>query len=133
VSDVVRQHARKVLRAPFVAEEARRRRAREILRSGRRVVQGRLTSATRWELRDWLTGTVVACGEDGPAGLRAALTGAYHADDLYAEIPGSGPATPGLPPSLGQAIEEWVSAWSTPDEEIAAFVGWPVAKVREHR
>jgi hypothetical protein len=40
---------------------------------------------------------------------------------------------PGLPPSLGQAIEQWVSAWSTADEEIAAFVGWPVAKVREHR
>jgi hypothetical protein len=133
MSDVVRQHARTVLAAPFLAEEARRHRAREIARSGRRVVEGRLISAARWELRDWLTGSVVARGDDGPAGLHAALAGAFHADGLYAEIPGPGLATPGLPPSLGRVIEEWISDFSTPDEEIAAFVGWPVDKVREHR
>lgn len=133
MSDVIRQHARSVLEAPFLAEEARRRRAREIAGSGRPVVEGRLTSATRWELRDWLTGAVVARGDDGPAGMQAALAGAYPADVLYAELPGSAPATPGIPPSLGRVIEEWVSASTTPDEEIAEFVGWAVGKVREHR
>ena len=97
------------------------------------MVEGGLTSVTGWELRDWQTGEVIARGDDGPAGLYAALAGAYHADGLYAEVPGADPATPGMPPSLGRAIEEWVGAPSTPDEEIAQLVGWPVGKVREHR
>jgi hypothetical protein len=36
-------------------------------------------------------------------------------------------------PSLGRAIEEWVDMLSTPDEEIAEFIGWPVEKIREYR
>ncbi len=131
--DLVRWHVRKLLEAPFAAEEARRRRACEIIRTGRRVVEGGLISATGWELRDWQTRAVIARGDDGPAGLCAALAGAYHADGLYAEVPGTDPATPGIPPSLGRAIEEWVGAPSTPDEEIAQLLGWPVGKVREHR
>lgn len=91
-----------------------------------------MVTATGWELRDWLTGAVVARGDDGRAGLRGALAVAFHADGLYAEI-APDPATPGIPPSLSRAIEEWVCAPSTPDEDIATFVGWPVGKVREHR
>jgi hypothetical protein len=41
--------------------------------------------------------------------------------------------TPGVPPSLGRVLEEWAVDESTPDEEIATFIGWPVGKVREHR
>jgi hypothetical protein len=40
---------------------------------------------------------------------------------------------PGVPPSLGQAIDDWISQTSTPDDEIAEFIGWSVEKVREHR
>jgi hypothetical protein len=36
-------------------------------------------------------------------------------------------------PSLGLAIEDWLGALSTPDEEIADFIGRSVEKVREHR
>ncbi|GAA2556821.1 hypothetical protein GCM10010435_29380 [Winogradskya consettensis] len=129
----VRTHARRVLEAPLLAERARARRVRELLRAGRRVVDGGLTSATRWELRDLLTGSVVARGDDGPAGLDAALADAYHSDDLFAEIPGADPVTPGIPPSLARAIGEWIGDPGTPDEEIAEFVGWPVARVRECR
>jgi hypothetical protein len=134
VTDLVQHYVRRLLEAPFAAEQARRRRAREIVRAGGRVVEGGLTSATGWELRDWLTGAVLARDDDGPAGLSAALAGAYHADGLYAEEPGgSDEAMPGIPPSLSRTIEEWVCAPSTPDEEIAEFVRWPVEKVREHR
>lgn len=133
MTDPIREHVRRLLTAPLRAEQARRRRARAIVLAGRRVVQDRRTSATGWELRDWLTGAVLAAGEDGPAGLAAALAGTYHADGLYAEIPGPGPQATGLPSTLAATIEEWVAAVSTPDEEIAEFIGWPVAKVRECR
>jgi hypothetical protein len=133
MNDLVREYVRTLLEAPFLADEERLRRAREIERSGRRVVQDSRTSATGWELRDWLTGALIARGDDGPAGLRAALAGAYHADNLYAEAPGAAPVAPGLPESLGHAIEEWVFASSTPDDDVAAVADWPVRKVREHR
>ncbi|MBU2666950.1 hypothetical protein KOI35_25905 [Actinoplanes bogorensis] len=131
--DLVRLHVRKLLEAPFLADQARRRRAHEIVRTGRPVVQDVRTSATGWELRDWLTGAVLARGDDGPAGLSVALTGTYHADCLYAEVPGPEPGTPGVPSSLGRAVEEWLFAATTSDEDVAEFAGWPLAKVREHR
>ena len=131
MTDFVRHHVRKLLLAPALAEEARRRRARELVRAGRRVVQDVRVSATGWELRDFLDGAVIACGDDFPAGLDAALAGRYLARNLYAEIPGPDLATPGIPPSLSHAIEEWVFAPSTPDEEIAEFVGWTPGEVRE--
>ncbi|MBM2614268.1 hypothetical protein JIG36_01700 [Actinoplanes sp. LDG1-06] len=91
-----------------------------------------MTSATHWELHDWLTGELVAHG-DNPAGLRAALAGVCHADSMYDEIPEPDTADTGLPPSLSRALEEWVCDPATPDEDIAQIAGWPVAKVRDHR
>ncbi|HWS37952.1 MAG TPA: hypothetical protein VN408_35120 [Actinoplanes sp.] len=129
--DLLQQHVRLLLEAPFRAETDRRRRAEEIHRTGRRVVEGVLSTGTGWELRDWLTGATILRGDDGPAGLAAALTGHFDADDLFTEI--TEPLTPGIPPSLGQAIEEWLFAASTPDQDIADFIGWPVGVVREHR
>ncbi|GAB2571732.1 hypothetical protein Aab01nite_04160 [Paractinoplanes abujensis] len=41
--------------------------------------------------------------------------------------------TPGVPLSLQQALQEWVVDESTPDEDIAEFIGWTVERVREHR
>ena len=41
--------------------------------------------------------------------------------------------TPGVPPSLRRALEAWAVDESTPDEEIAQFIGWTVERVREHR
>ncbi|GAA1582253.1 hypothetical protein [Actinoplanes couchii] len=129
--DLVQQHVRCLLEAPFRAEADRLRQAEEITRTGLRVVEGVLSSATGWELRDWLTGAVIRRGDDGPAGLTRALSGHYDADDLFTDVPE--PATPGIPPSLGRAIEEWLFAASTPDQDIAEFIGWPVGEVREHR
>jgi hypothetical protein len=41
--------------------------------------------------------------------------------------------TPGVPPTLRQALEHGAMDESTPDEELAQFIGWPVERVREHR
>ena len=41
--------------------------------------------------------------------------------------------TPGVPPSLQRALQEWVVDDLTPDEDIAEFIGWTVGRVREHR
>ncbi|SDS77607.1 hypothetical protein SAMN04489716_1588 [Actinoplanes derwentensis] len=136
--DVVQQHVRLLLEAPFRADADRRCRAEEIARTGQRVVEGVLSSAADWELRDWLTGAVLARGDDGPAGLASALSGHYDADNLFTDdAPGligeQCSVTTAIPPSLGRAIEQWLFADETPDQEIAEFIGWPVGSVREHR
>lgn len=130
---LVREHVQRLLEAPFRAEAARRDHAWRITRAGRRVVAGFPTPGGGWILRDWLTGAVIAHGDDGPAGLRQAFAGHYDADDLFLDVPAADPVTPGIPPSLHRAIEQWLFAPATPDQEIATVVGWPVAKVREHR
>lgn len=65
------------------------------------------------------------------AGEGGRTVAGHQADDLFLEIPD--PETPGIPPSLSRALEEWVCASSTPDEDIAHVVHWPVGEVREHR
>ncbi|GAB7045504.1 hypothetical protein [Catenuloplanes indicus] len=133
VTDLVRSHMRHYLRAPFLAEDARRRYAMTITRAGRVVVEGGMTSATDWQLYDWLTREPVAQGHDGPAGMASALRTMYHADNLYTDVPIPEPPVPSIPRSLQRALEEWICNPLTADEDIAAVVDWPVATVREHR
>ncbi|MBL7261568.1 hypothetical protein [Paractinoplanes lichenicola] len=120
-------YVRSYLQAPFLADEARRLRALEIVRAGGRVVVGGMISADRWELRDWLTDELVREGSAGPV----SLLGLCHADTLYAD--GPEPEVETVPLSLRRALEDWVCEPATPDEDIAAFVGWPVGRVRELR
>ncbi|MBL7258789.1 hypothetical protein [Paractinoplanes lichenicola] len=63
----------------------------------------------------------------------ADLARARLGDELFGEAYWPDVVTAGVPPSLRRALEEWVTQDSTPDEEIAAFIGWPVPKVREYR
>jgi hypothetical protein len=138
MNDPVRDHARLVLQAPLQADRHRRKRAEDLVRRGFRIVEGGCVLGSIWEFRDWTTGEVIARGDDGPAGCRATAARLdpagiwYHADNLYDE-PVDDLITHGVPASLGRAIEEWVAQPSTPDEEIAGFIGWPVDRVREHR
>ena len=55
-----------------------------------------------------------------------------HIDQIESE-PGPLPVTAGIPESLSAALDDWISTLSTPDEEIAEFIGWSVDKVRDHR
>jgi hypothetical protein len=138
-TDVVREHIRRVLEAQLRADDARFERAEELERSGRRIVDGGQVSTDGWEIRDWRTDEVIAEGTDGLAEYEATVARLdphdtwFHVDNLDDDEPRPYVTTPGMPPSLGRAIEDWIDELSTPDEEIAEFIGWPVEKVREHR
>ena len=41
--------------------------------------------------------------------------------------------TEGLPESLCTALTDWADARSTPHQEVAEFVGWPVERVQAAR
>ncbi|MBM2614850.1 hypothetical protein JIG36_04670 [Actinoplanes sp. LDG1-06] len=64
---------------------------------------------------------------------RLVLAGWVGVDDLFGEAVWPDIATAGVPPSLCRALEDWVTQESTPDEDVADFIGWPLPKVREHR
>ncbi|MFI5937620.1 hypothetical protein [Actinoplanes sp. NPDC051494] len=132
-TDVVREHARRVLEAPFRADQARRDRADDLARRGYRIVTGGRTSASTWEVRDWRTGDLIVAGTRADVARLDPGGTWYHADNLYADVPVPDVSTPGLPPSLARVVEDWLAHPATPDEEIAEFVGWTVARVREHR
>lgn len=137
-TDAVREHAQRILEAQGRIDRARDDRAAEIERRGRRIITGGQV-ADGWEITDWRTGELIARGDDGIDGYDATAARLdpnntwYHADRLYDDEPFPEVATPGIPPSLGAAIDEWIGQMQTLDEEIAEFVGWPVEKVREHR
>lgn len=136
-TDAVRDHIRHALEVGRRANDARLQRVEELERSGHRIVDGGQLAGDAWEIRDWRTGALIAEGSDGLAGYDATAERLdpddmwFHIDRIYGE-PEPYVITPGVPPSLGQAIEDWIGQRSTPDEEIAEFIGWSVEKVREH-
>jgi hypothetical protein len=138
-TDIVREHIRRVLEAQAAADDARFHRAEDLERAGHRIIDGGQVSVDGWEIRDWRTDELIAEGDDGFAGYEAAVARLdpdntwFHADLLDHDEPLPQVATPGLPPSLGRAIEDWIGQMSTSDEEIAEFIGWSVEKVRDHR
>ncbi len=138
-TDIVREHIGRVLEAQLAAEDVRLQRAEDLERAGHRIVSGGQVSRDGWEITDWRTGELIAEGNDGLAGYDAATDRLdpenmwFHVDRLDDDEPLPDVTTPGMPPSLGSAIEDWIGQSSTPDEEIAEFIGWSVEKVREHR
>ena len=54
-----------------------------------------------------------------------------HIDNLAQQR--ARPDNPGIPHSLAGALEDWVDLLTTPDEDNARFVGWPVADVAAAR
>lgn len=138
LTDAVREHLRRVLAAQLHDGNARLQRAEELERSGRRIVAGGQVSDDGWEIRDWRTGEMIAEGTDGFAGYEAAADDLdpdgtwFHCDHLWGEEL-TEVTTPGVPPSLGTCLEDWIGQVSTPDEEIAELVGWTIEKVRQHR
>lgn len=138
-TDVVKEHIRRVLEDRLRCNNARFDRMDELEQSGHRIITGGQISGDEWEIRDWNTGEVIAKGGDGVDGLDAAAARLdpdekwFHEDHITEGYDSELVTTPGIPPGLGEAIEEWVSQTATSDEEIADFIGWPVEKVREHR
>lgn len=138
-TDAVREHARRVLEATRSDDQARLRHAEELERAGHRIVDGGQTSGDSWAIYDWRTNHLLAEGDTGIEGYDAVAERLdpdekwFHCDHLWNEVPLSDVETPGVPPSLGRAIEDWIGTTSTPDTEIAEFVGWSVDSVRAHR
>lgn len=138
-TDAVKEHVQRLLEAWQRTDDARYDRAEELERSGRRIITGGQTSQTGWDIRDWRTGELIAEGDDGITGYDAAAHRLdpdgtwFHEDHLDNDEPLPDVVTSGVPPSLGQALDDWINSLNTPDEEIAEFLGWPVEKVREYR
>lgn len=139
-TDPVREHLRRVL---LVNRAGNERRDAEILAeeaAGRRIVSGGQISGNTWELHDWRTGTPLAGGDGGIAemdevGEQLDPDGKWlHIDRLgYDDEALAYVQTEGLPGDLNSALQEWLDNTGTSNEELAAFVGWPVEKVADCR
>lgn len=136
---LVREHVRRVLQAHRNDDDARARRVGELERDGYRIVEGCQTDGDQWVIHDWRTGELLASGGGGIDGYDAACERLdpaqnwYDSDALYDDVPLSDVATPGVPATLANLLEEWVATTATPDAEIAEFVGWLVSTVTAHR
>ncbi|MEU4218256.1 hypothetical protein [Actinoplanes sp. NPDC026623] len=133
------EHVRRLLRAQLATDDARYERLEELEQEGYRIVDGGQVGTDGWNILDWHTDEVIAEGDDGWDGYTAATKrlcpdGKWvHIDSVDDDLPLPQVSTPGVPPSLGQALDEWISQSDTSVEEIAQFVGWSVEKVRQHQ
>ena len=140
----VQDYVRSLLRQNLADEQARQGRIQDSEKSGRRIINGGQTgrsedgSAT-WEITDWRTGELIESGTGDYEAFRAALErldpdeswihigNLSDMDTTEAEVP------TGIPDSLAQALQDWLSSAATTDEDVAQFVGWPVDEVNKHR
>ncbi|GAA1641734.1 hypothetical protein GCM10009679_53520 [Saccharothrix algeriensis] len=136
VMDLVKEYVRRYL---VVQREAERDLADAIGKleaDGHRIIDGGQTGPATWQYTDWHTGEIIASGDDRTSDdeVLAALDpdGAFLHIDNVVRRPVE-PDNPGIPPSLARALEDWVDLLSTPDEEIARYVGWTVQDVAAAR
>ncbi|MFD6762448.1 hypothetical protein ACFWDW_25795 [Streptomyces roseolus] len=91
-----------------------------------------------WNITDWRTGDTIAEGAGdydayGEAGQRLDPDGKwFHIDRIdHIENPQVDPT--GVPTSLAEALQEWLGGLDTPDEDVAAVLGWSVKEAARHR
>lgn len=138
----VREYVQALLRIRLVDEQARQERIRGLEKTGHRIVNGGQTSSgsddqQTWEITDWRTEDLLASGTGSYEAYDAAVrrldpAGKWVHVDTVDEDP-TEPAPAGIPTSLADALQDWVGTTSTPDEEVAEFVGWSVEEVALHR
>lgn len=142
VDTVVRDYVRALLRQRLADEQARQDRIRALEKDGHRLVDGGQTGRTdddqaTWEITDWRTGDVLVSGtgDDSTydaAAMRLDPDGKWlHIDNV--EDDGTEVEPVGIPASLANALQDWLGVTSTPDEDVAEFVGWSVEEVARHR
>ncbi|MER6830886.1 hypothetical protein ABT352_33170 [Streptosporangium sp. NPDC000563] len=136
MSDAIRDHVRKILRTYAADDEAKTAAIREIEASGGKIITGGQIFGDEWEILDWRTGTRIAHGDGGMQGYDETCARLdpedtwRHIDPLSESLESSEPPpTDGVPPSLAQALQEWIDSTATPDEEIAEVADWDVAEV----
>ena len=129
-------HIMKILRIHASEHAALAAKISEIEANGGTIVDGGQVSEDRWEIRNWRTGALIASASDGLAGYEEAGDRLdpdsrwWHIDRVrdHVDLIDISP-TPGLPPSLAKALEEWIGMTSTPYDEIAEVAGCDVAEV----
>lgn len=137
-TDVVRTHIRALLAECAQDTQRRDTEIQKLETQGRRIVSGGQTGPGSWEILDWRTGEELAHGDDGPDGYDA-TTDRLDPDGTWIHIDHIGPEpeplpeTAGIPDSLSEALDDWISSRTTSDGEIADFIGWPVDQVYAHR
>jgi hypothetical protein len=133
----VRDYVQALLRQQRADEDARQETIRNLEKTGRRIVGGGQTTQDEWEITDWRTGEILASGAGGldgydEAAKRLDANGTWlHIDTVDGELTSVSAA--GVPASLAEALQDWLGMSSTPDEDVAEFVGWSVDDVARHR
>ncbi|MEV4413777.1 hypothetical protein [Catellatospora sp. NPDC049609] len=134
--DLVQEYVRRYLVAQREAERSLADAVDKLKASGHRIIDGGQTSQSTWQYTDWHTGEVIASGDAGTSDDE--VLAALDPDDMYLHIDNIErqpvePENPGIPQSLASALEDWVDLLTTPDEDIARFVGWSVEDVAAAR
>lgn len=133
----VRDYVRAVLRQYRADEDALLERISALEEEGRRIIDGGQTGQDTWEITDWRTGDLIVKGTGGleaygEAAQRLDPDGTWlHRDNLDVEPEDVEPV--GVPASLAASLQDWLGMPSTPDEDVAQFVGWSVEDVAHHR
>lgn len=134
--DLVQEYVRRYLVAQREADRSLADAVDKLEASGHRIIDGGRTGQTTWMYTDWHTGEVIASGDDGTSDDE--VLAALDPDDTFIHIEDIawqrvGPENPGIPQSLAGALEDWIDLLTTPDEDIARFVGWSVEDVAAAR
>lgn len=135
--NAVRQHIQRILEDARRTKSLRRERINALERGGRRIVSGFGAGGASWYIRDWRTKELIAKGNGLGEEAEEAVTRRldpngtwFHIDSLFEDEDHPRLTTPGVPDSLAHALEDWIACGSTSDEDVAAFLGWPVAEIR---
>lgn len=129
----LRTHVRKILRAIAATNAAEAAVLKRIEDEGHRIVEGGGINGGVWHIADWRTGEMLASGDGGfeeyeAAGRRLDPEGRWiHIDHVHGDNPWDGydiSPTDGIPPTLSDALVDWVEHGNTPTEEVAQIAGW---------
>ena len=138
----LREYVRALLRHNLADEQARQERIRDLEKAGHRIVGGGQTGMSEdgqatWEITDWRTGNLIM---DGTGSYEAYDAAAHRLDPdgkwIHIDNIDDDPTEvefDGMPASLANALQDWLGTTSTPDEDVASFVGWSVEEVARQR
>lgn len=129
VEPALRTHVRKILHAIDAYKAVEESRIRKAEEDGYRIVDGGGYGDGNWETHDYGTGETLAEGTGGYDEYSAVTEKLnrekllVHIDHITEDLPDYDiPATDGIPPSLAEALVDWVE--TAPDDEVAQVAAW---------
>ncbi|OKJ52560.1 hypothetical protein [Streptomyces sp. CB02261] len=139
ITGPVQQYIEALLRRSLDDRLSHLERIEQLEKDGHRIIDAGQTYGEAWEITDWRTGELIERGIGGdkgydmavrrldPAGKWILHENVDNDDDQEAVEP------VGVPASFADLLQDWLSLTSTPDEDVAAVVGWSVEEVARHR